>query len=133
MMPAARVVLGMVASALCAVPVVILTGYFVDLAMTSPALGRTMVDIFESPGWAIIAALIWSSAALAGVLIGALPTLLITRSRKWPEVKRLAAVVLSGGLAAAAAISPMLSLSLAAGALVTATIMSCVFWLVAGR
>ncbi|CAN7624541.1 hypothetical protein [Caulobacter sp. LjRoot300] len=133
MMPAARVVLGMVASALCGALVVVLTGYFVDLAMTSPAFGRAVADSFESPGWAIIAALIWSSAAFAGVFIGALPALLITRSRKWPEAKRLATVVLSGGVAAAAAISPTLSLSLAAGALVTATIMSCIFWLVAGR
>jgi hypothetical protein len=129
-----RVVLGVAASALFGLPVVILTPSFVDLAMSSPVLFRPMVDNFESPGWARVTAMFWSSAALAGVLIGGLPALLITRSRKWPEVKRLGAVVLSGGLAGAAVILSMQGgLSMAAGASATAAMMSYIFWLVAGR
>ena len=130
---AVRVLGGVIVSALCAPPLVLLTGYLVDLAMTSPALARPMVDNFESPGWAVVGAMLWSSAAFAGVVIGGLPVLLITRAREWPEAKRLIAVVLGGCLTATAVISPMGSLSLTTGAMLAASIMSCVFWLVAGR
>ncbi len=133
MIRAVRIVLGILASALCTVPIVILTGVVVDWAMGSPALFRALVDTFESPGWARVSAMLWSAVGFAGLILGALPALLVTRSREWPEVKRLAAVVCSGGLAGAVIGLPTLGPLFAAAASATALIMSYVLWLVAGR
>jgi hypothetical protein len=133
MIRAARLVLGVLASALCTFPIVVLTGVVVDCAMDSPILVRAMVDTFESPGWARLSAMLWSAVGFAGVIVGALPALVVTRSREWPGVKRLAAVLCGGGLAGAVIGLPTLGLLFVAAASVTALIMSYVLWLVAGR
>lgn len=133
MIRAARVVLGILACALLTVPIVIATGIVVDWAMESPALLKPMIDTFESPGWARVSAFIWSVAALAGVLVGAIPALLIGRSKGWPESKRLVAVVIGASFAGAVLVLPMQSIVLSMGAAATAILLSWVFWLVAGR
>jgi hypothetical protein len=133
MIRAVRIMLGILASALCTVPLVILTGVVVDWAMGSPALFKAMVDTFESPGWARVSALIWSAIGFAGVMVGGLPALLIARSRKWPEVKRLTTVVCGGGLAGMVIGLPTLGPPFCAAASAVALLMSYVLWLVSGR
>jgi hypothetical protein len=133
MMRSARLVLGFLASAMCTIPIVILTGVVVDWAMGSPALFRTMVHTFESPGWARLEALFWSAFGFAGVVVGALPVLLVARSKKWSDARRLATAACAAALVGAAIGLITFGFMFAAETAAVALIMTSVLWLVAGR